>query len=170
MGTFKARPTMYGGHRMRSRLEAGFAAWLDQWGIKWEYEPEAYAAAGLGQYLPDFRLINLRTNFRRVDALVEVKPDSFWEGGSEADPFRYLDRCSQILSDNGIDELLVVSPKGVSVMEWDDAAGMYWPTACLWSLVFDPVRPATEKGEICVVHQLADFAKPWHGEWWKGTV
>lgn len=50
-----ARPTIHGGIRMRSRLEAGFARWLDEQGIEWQYEP--YALSGeRGQYLPDFVL------------------------------------------------------------------------------------------------------------------
>jgi hypothetical protein len=55
---FEARPTVYKGIEMRSRLEAEWAAHLDDpengWG-RWEYEPCAYANER-GQYLPDFRL------------------------------------------------------------------------------------------------------------------
>lgn len=50
-----ARPTVYEGVRMRSRLEAGFAQWADSFGLGVDYEPQAFASAG-GQYLPDFRL------------------------------------------------------------------------------------------------------------------
>jgi hypothetical protein len=53
MATIKARPTTYKGIRMRSRLEASFAAYLDGLGAYWEYEPECFAAAN-GQWLPDF--------------------------------------------------------------------------------------------------------------------
>lgn len=53
--TLKARPTVHRGVQMRSRLEAGFAAWLDGAGIRWDYEPCAFSS-GAGQYLPDFRL------------------------------------------------------------------------------------------------------------------
>lgn len=48
-----ARPTTYRGIKMRSRLEAKFAALLDETGLNWSYEPRAYANAK-GQYLPDF--------------------------------------------------------------------------------------------------------------------
>jgi len=51
-----ARPTMYDGIQMRSRLEATFAAFLDRHAIPWEYEPRAFAGAAGGQYLPDFLL------------------------------------------------------------------------------------------------------------------
>lgn len=50
-----ARPTTYSGIRMRSRLEARYAAVLDAFGLTWTYEPRAYANAA-GQYLPDFEL------------------------------------------------------------------------------------------------------------------
>lgn len=55
-----ARPTTYRGIRMRSRLEARFAAYLDglqerSLGWNWTYEPRAFANER-GQYLPDFEL------------------------------------------------------------------------------------------------------------------
>lgn len=41
---------------MRSRMEAGFAAYLDSLpGVMWAYEPECFANEH-GQYLPDFRI------------------------------------------------------------------------------------------------------------------
>lgn len=51
----QARPTTYKGIAMRSRLEALYAAALDDQGRKWEYEPRAFANER-GQYLPDFYL------------------------------------------------------------------------------------------------------------------
>jgi hypothetical protein len=50
-----ARPTVYNGIVMRSRLEAKVAASLDAHRIPWIYEPRAYASPS-GQYLPDFQL------------------------------------------------------------------------------------------------------------------
>jgi hypothetical protein len=66
----KARPTLYRGILMRSRLEADFAAFLDQTGAEWEYEPTCFAGPA-GQWLPDFRV-------KRDDYNVyfEIKPDS----------------------------------------------------------------------------------------------
>lgn len=54
--SIKARPSIYNGIPMRSRLEARVAAWLDSLGVLWEYEPVAFASPD-GQYLPDFRLV-----------------------------------------------------------------------------------------------------------------
>jgi hypothetical protein len=53
MTIIKARPTLYKGIQMRSRLEADYAAELDRWGYRWEYEPECFASSD-GQWLPDF--------------------------------------------------------------------------------------------------------------------
>ena len=73
--TIAGRPTMYRGIRMRSRLEADYAAFLDRacpiLTAKWEYEPICFAGRQ-GQYLPDFR-ITLSTGQARYD---EVKPAS----------------------------------------------------------------------------------------------
>jgi hypothetical protein len=70
MGRLTARPTTYNGIAMRSRLEARFAAWLDQKGLIWDYEPRCFANQS-GQYLPDFEvyLPSGRTVY------FEVRPD-----------------------------------------------------------------------------------------------
>jgi len=52
---FRPRPTVYKGIRMRSRLEASVAAFLDREGLPWEYERSAFADERR-QYLPDFRV------------------------------------------------------------------------------------------------------------------
>lgn len=53
MTQIKARPTLYKGIQMRSRLEADYAADLDKQGYRWAYEPECFASE-TGQWLPDF--------------------------------------------------------------------------------------------------------------------
>lgn len=67
----KARPTIYNGIQMRSRLEARVAAMLDESGAVWEYEPTAFAS-GRAQYLPDFRLPDPFST--GVNVYIEVKP------------------------------------------------------------------------------------------------
>ena len=47
--TSPAIPTMYRGIRMRSRLEAKWAYFMDGLGWKWEYEP-----IDLNGWIPDF--------------------------------------------------------------------------------------------------------------------
>lgn len=77
-----ARPTIYNGTRMRSRLEAHFARWLDSWrSITWRYEPCAFGSQA-GQYLPDFVVDGFRCTWLDGPQRVyfEVKPSVFgWQ-------------------------------------------------------------------------------------------
>lgn len=56
-GVIPARPTTYKGIKMRSRLEADYAAYLDRsskvWGSTWRYEPVCFGSED-SQWLPDF--------------------------------------------------------------------------------------------------------------------
>jgi hypothetical protein len=86
------RPTIYKGIRMRSRLEARFAAGLDRAMVAfadvfdpagWDYEPVCFADEN-GQYLPDFayRMLDTRSG-KWTQVYVEVKPrvddDDYWK-------------------------------------------------------------------------------------------
>lgn len=62
----RAIETIYRGYRMRSRLEARWACFLDAVGVAWEYEGEGYELGGT-RYLPDFFLPANRT-------FLEIKP------------------------------------------------------------------------------------------------
>lgn len=68
----QAIETHYGGHRFRSRLEARYAIFFDELGIKWRYEVEGYKLPNGEWYLPDFWLPNFNGGM-----WVEVKPDNF---------------------------------------------------------------------------------------------
>lgn len=70
VSALRARPTMYNGVQMRSRLEARFAQLLDSVGLPWVYEPMCFAGPE-GQYLPDFR-----TDHEGERIYWEVKPPS----------------------------------------------------------------------------------------------
>lgn len=63
--TITATPSDYDGLRMRSRLEADWAAFLDEHGVTWAYEPERYTL-GKAVYVPDFWCPDIRT-------IIEVK-------------------------------------------------------------------------------------------------
>lgn len=63
--TIAAIPTMYGGRRYRSRLEARWAAFFDLLGWTHEYEPFDF-----GKWSPDF----LVSNGGEGELLVEIKP------------------------------------------------------------------------------------------------
>jgi hypothetical protein len=74
LAAMRARPTIYNGVQMRSRLEATLAGWFDRNAIPWAYEPGCFANE-TGQYLPDFRLDGFAVgggNKRPI--YVEVKP------------------------------------------------------------------------------------------------
>lgn len=54
--SIQAIPTIYGGRRFRSRLEADWAMTLDDLGLTWSYEPEGYRLSTGDGYSPDFYL------------------------------------------------------------------------------------------------------------------
>lgn len=61
-----AKPTRYKGILFRSALEAKWASFFDQFGVRWRYEPRAFKVT-LGGYLPDFY-------FPVLGMWAEVKP------------------------------------------------------------------------------------------------
>lgn len=63
-----ARETHYKGIKMRSRLEATFAAACDRKALTWTYEPRCYASDA-GQWLPDFEI-----TYDGRSCFVDVKP------------------------------------------------------------------------------------------------
>lgn len=65
--TTKAIRAEYRGIKFRSRTEARWAVFLDEMGIRWQYEAEGYELPS-GWYLPDFWLPDMLWFF-------EVKPD-----------------------------------------------------------------------------------------------
>lgn len=67
----KAIETIYRGNKYRSRLEARWAVFFDNLGIKYEYEQEGYILSNGSKYLPDFFL----PTFCYHGMYVEVKPE-----------------------------------------------------------------------------------------------
>jgi len=87
MTVIKARPTLYKGIQMRSRLEADYAAYLDRTGAgDWDYEPECFAGPR-GQWLPDFRRNFPETGGAYVE-YVEVKPARILADSLESDDLK----------------------------------------------------------------------------------
>lgn len=72
----KAIQTRYAGCHFRSRLEARWAVFFDQLGIRWEYEPEGFETSA-GRYLPDFRIQIPQVKAYGDHQWFEVKPDGF---------------------------------------------------------------------------------------------
>lgn len=69
--------TTYKGYRFRSRLEARWAVFFDELGVRFQYEPEGFDLQGT-RYLPDFFLPNGLALFGKDERLgnvwVEIKP------------------------------------------------------------------------------------------------
>ena len=67
----EARPTLYNGIRLRSRLEARWACMFDELGWQWEYEP-----FDLTGWTPDFLLHGKTPILVEVKPLVEIRTDA----------------------------------------------------------------------------------------------
>jgi hypothetical protein len=74
MQEIKAIETHYKGYRFRSRLEARWAVFFDDLGMRWEYEKEGFDLGNAGKYLPDFWMSDMK-------CWIEIKPDG--EDGAE---------------------------------------------------------------------------------------
>lgn len=158
--TIPARPTSYKGVTMRSRLEAGFAMWLDTMRWEWEYEPECFAYEG-GQWLPDFHLIGVPCVWpdwqdgelftTSTDVYVEVKPATLTAEESQQTKTRM---CA--LYRTHVDAAAVLVREGTNPeVVWPDGSHstpLDWTWTGLW-----PVDARRVEG-------------PWPHEWWKGVA
>ena len=157
MKTLPARPTTYNGVEMRSRLEAGFAMWLDQMRWPWEYEPECFASPR-GQWLPDFYVPGIRcvwidpvtTELEGACGLyVEVKPAIFDRAQTAAMRLRM-----SALYESRSDVVAIIAREGTNpeVVSRDGTYGtpLDWSWNGLW-----PIDSRRTEG-------------PWPHEWWKG--
>lgn len=118
MGDFvvSGRWTTYKGVKMRSRLEASFAAHLDSLDVTWAYEPRCYADE-TGQYLPDFQV----TKDDLPPLFYEVKPPT-------ADHGKALSRMHIIRASLPLASLLVVIPYGTPpYTRWQTTATCFAP-------------------------------------------
>lgn len=135
--TIAARPTMYRGTPMRSRLEAKVAAFLDREKFTWRYEPMAYASRA-GQYLPDFEVLDVPSplgwtgegGWGLQPLFLEVKGAT-----PEIDEQRRLGKRMQIILESlpGA-QLAVIPAEGLQV-----AGGVYFPL--WWSRLPSSARP-----------------------------
>lgn len=176
----KARPTVYNGIQMRSRLEAGYAAWLDLWGFTWRYEPCAFASAGGRQYLPDFVIRDVKVGGRPVpvDAYVEVKPAEWNVDGDSASRMRTLwsltERMAVILDSEPDAVLLLEFPTpddasyaSTALVERNAVDGRYYPMSSMWC---HPGRRSSPHERPTLARPLSRFWGPWYADWWKGQV
>lgn len=141
-----ARPTTYRGVKMRSRLEAGFAAWMDKNGIPWLYEPQCFAGSD-GQYLPDFKLDVLSEGI----VYLEVKPTT----EAALDSLRY--RMNIIWESDPKAILAAVAPDGVLMMRIPAHPDN----------IFDGAWVTEHEDGGCFTYPAPLSNEPLVGEWWK---
>jgi len=75
--TMKSIDTFYNNNFFRSRLEARWAVFFNEAGIKYEYEPEGFKNDAGDKYLPDFYLPEATIRDGDKGVYIEIKPDSF---------------------------------------------------------------------------------------------
>lgn len=167
MTTLKARPTIYKGTQMRSRLEAGFAQWLDGFANPWAYEPHAFGGVG-GQYLPDFRVDEvLLRDGTRGHVYVEVKPPIWRDDRAEEEQLRR--RMSTIFESEPNAVVIVAQPGLTTDLEplgWTALEPPAGARPALWLTLTQIGVDST--GRLTIIEPLLSFNGPWVGEWWKG--
>lgn len=132
MQTIQAIETNYKGYKMRSRLEARWAVWLDAVKLVWRYEDQGFdLGENGGWYLPDFWLPEL-------ECFMEVKPHA--KRNDEA----YF-KCSYLAELSGREVWMVCDPdmKSIDLKNcWNVKAG-YWDTKGDFKLrsAFEMVAP-----------------------------
>lgn len=174
--TLKARPTVYNGIRMRSRLEAGYAAWLDGHGARWEYEPCAFSGKDGRQYLPDFCIHDVWVLGRRAPSTVyvEVKPAEWAEEESNHDAYiELLHAMATIYESEPEAVLLLDSPAPndctdtpTGILLWEEIVRMHWPHTATWC----SVNTRQTRAQLGLALSLSRRFGPWFEDWWKGQV
>jgi hypothetical protein len=104
----EATPTIYKRVRFRSRLEARWAVFWDELGVKWEYEPQTFKFPDGKQYTPDFWIVDLAL-------WVEIKPNPKIAHEEEAEL-----KCLQLAGETG--DLVYL-----------DQGGFAWPISEDWA-------------------------------------
>lgn len=151
MPNFKARPTIYKGFQMRSRLEAGFAGWLDRMHLKWEYEPYAVGDEH-GQYLPDFLVQNVfEMDGETAPAHIEIKPSL------DVVDWDRMGRAAQQLMSSTHAVLFLVTPAAAPLILWPGGGH----AAATWTHADGPCEH-----DYSAHLQVAAFEPPFQRDWW----
>lgn len=111
----KAIETKYNGYKFRSRLEARWAVFFDEMGIKYEYEPEGFELSDGTKYLPDFYL-------PESDCYIEIKHITAVTGkmtdkdeieivfSKNVDGYKYYDFINEVVKENHLFLILSGDP------------------------------------------------------------
>lgn len=170
MTQIKARPTTYKGIEMRSRLEAGFAQWLDRWDASWTYEPKAFGGKR-GQYLPDFLISGIQASDGRLThAYVEVKPPPFWESENTEERLSMFKRMSAVFESEPDAVVLIASPseRTEGYIRWnvlvpDNQA--FIDGCCVYDVTIG--MDFSNGFRLVLCEPIPVEYGPWFGEWWK---
>lgn len=117
----KPLPTVFAGVLFRSRLEARWAVFFENLGLRWEYEPEGFDLDGTN-YLPDFYLPEL-------PAWVEVKPGTPDDRGRR--------KCGLLAKKVNCDVMVVYGPPSLKentvAFGRPEEIGCEWSPVCSWA-------------------------------------
>jgi hypothetical protein len=106
--------TVYNGYRFRSRLEARWAVFFDEAGIRYEYETEGFELSSGRKYLPDFWLPDF-------GIYVEIKPILSHNDSTRKDVYENQEMlCSDFRDETGKAILLYRGNP------WDDIWGFLY--------------------------------------------
>lgn len=143
----RAIPTTYAGVRFRSRLEADWARYFDEQGIRWAFEAEGFDIDGVA-YLPDFYLPDLRT-FCEVKGLLDDESEI------------KVRRLAEWVEDRGRIVVLAEAPAG---KRWAlvpaDGGPLAWRGELARCPLCGAVQFMDEGGECRRCPELP--ARPWH--------
>lgn len=154
----RARPTLWNGVMLRSRLEAGFAQWADSLGLGPEYEPLAFAGIS-GQYLPDFLLRGVTVEgvadrpFMDATLWVEIKPVM-----PSMDEFARV----EIIHESDPSAILAVAYKDPEPNLWVKRGPKPWREA-RWSYAHAPYNVG-----VLIAEPMDRGDMPWPDGYWKG--
>lgn len=135
---FKAIETHYKGFRFRSRLEARYAVFFDELGIRYEYEVEGFTLPGGLRYLPDFWL-----------------PDYSWwvEIKGQDPPDADIEKLGLLAAHSRNDVYLLIGAP------WDDDFYAQWFTGALPpSFVQKYIDQAMENEDYWLINAIIEYS------------
>lgn len=121
--------TFYNGYRFRSRLEARWAVFFDDLGIKYEYEAEGFTLDDGRAYLPDFYLpeFNIFVEIKANRDSDDGKAERFaWSYTNFGDPYGGIVIC--------YGDPMNRDCYFITLSESDDGGGGIYENECYWAI------------------------------------
>lgn len=133
-------PTEYRGWMFRSRLEARYAVFFDELGVRWQYEPDGFSLPS-GLYVPDFYLPDLAW-------WVEVKPRPV------PDPKRANDLAVELAVATGQAVVLAVGAPGSNRQGWSVATAVVPGEGQVVGAQFQGYWTSCRRGHVDIVARV----------------